>query len=308
MNARSIVNKVDELTDLVNSLEPYLIFITETWLCSDISDSHLCLKGYSVFRKDRADGSAYGGVLIAVKSTLNSSEIIINTDLEVMTVQIELNRRFLKLGLVYRPPAITYDLDGRLYELLKRSFETEMNFVIFGDFNLPRIDWRTLSSNSSRESNYLNLTNELNMYQMVIDQTRENNILDICLASNPDIVQNLVVNETFSTSDHSYITCDIKFSEPPIEPTKIFHNFKHADWDLMRSHLAIVDWEETFNYCGNTNVDKMWEFFKETIVNMTELYVPTYVPRPGKKPPWMTRELSRLIQTKKRKWRNYKKK
>ena len=73
--------------NLVDSSKPEVILGCETWLRSTISTQEVMPPGYVTYRKDRSDG--YGGVLVAVKDTLISSEVDIETKSELIAVQIE---------------------------------------------------------------------------------------------------------------------------------------------------------------------------------------------------------------------------
>ena len=53
LNARSILNKMDELIRLVFEVEPYIIGFTETWIRPDMGDAEFTLPGYRMFRNDR---------------------------------------------------------------------------------------------------------------------------------------------------------------------------------------------------------------------------------------------------------------
>ena len=63
LNARSIINKKDELNIMVDDIKPHIIGITESWANNDITDAELGLEGYAMFRKDRM-GRRGGGVFI----------------------------------------------------------------------------------------------------------------------------------------------------------------------------------------------------------------------------------------------------
>ena len=53
LNARSIINKKNDLNIMVDDIKPHIIGITESWANSDITDAELGLEGYVMFRKDR---------------------------------------------------------------------------------------------------------------------------------------------------------------------------------------------------------------------------------------------------------------
>ena len=66
LNARSIVNKKNELNIMVKDIDPHIIGITESWANIDLTDAELGLTGYVMFRKDRI-GRRGGGVILYVK-------------------------------------------------------------------------------------------------------------------------------------------------------------------------------------------------------------------------------------------------
>ena len=53
LNARSIINKKNELNIMAEDIKPHIIGITESWVNNDITDAELGLAGYVMFRKDR---------------------------------------------------------------------------------------------------------------------------------------------------------------------------------------------------------------------------------------------------------------
>ena len=52
LNARGLVNKKNELNNIVEDTDPHIIGITESWANKDISDAELGLTGYILFRGD----------------------------------------------------------------------------------------------------------------------------------------------------------------------------------------------------------------------------------------------------------------
>ncbi len=59
LNARSIMNKKNELNIMVDGMKPHIIGITESWANNDITDAELGLEGCVMFRKDRMGRRAY---------------------------------------------------------------------------------------------------------------------------------------------------------------------------------------------------------------------------------------------------------
>ena len=67
LNARSIVNKKNELNIMVEDIDPHIIGITETRANTYITDAKIGLKGYVMFRRDRI-GRRGGGVFYMLKN------------------------------------------------------------------------------------------------------------------------------------------------------------------------------------------------------------------------------------------------
>ena len=63
LNARSIVNKKNELNIMVEDIDPHIIGITESWANTDITDAELGLTRYVMFRRYRI-GERGGGVIV----------------------------------------------------------------------------------------------------------------------------------------------------------------------------------------------------------------------------------------------------
>ena len=74
LNARSIVNKKNELNIMVEDIDPHIIGITKSWANTDITDAELGLTGYVMFRRDRI-GRREGGIISYVKESIQAYEI-----------------------------------------------------------------------------------------------------------------------------------------------------------------------------------------------------------------------------------------
>ena len=71
VNCWSIVGKKAQMLNLLDATQADVIIGTESWLTSMIPDSEICPPGYTMFRKDRANGTG-GGVFILISSELVS--------------------------------------------------------------------------------------------------------------------------------------------------------------------------------------------------------------------------------------------
>lgn len=97
-NARSVVNKRDELMLLISEHNPHIISISETWLSSG---QNFIIPGYRVSRKDR--NGIGGGVLIAVKNNFTAVATRINTSLEFVCCKVDINNTTISFASIYLP-------------------------------------------------------------------------------------------------------------------------------------------------------------------------------------------------------------
>ena len=79
LNARSIINKKNELNIMVDDIKPHIIYITEPWANNDITDAELGPECYVLFRKDRI-GRMGGGLLLYIKETIPVYEVQLNDE------------------------------------------------------------------------------------------------------------------------------------------------------------------------------------------------------------------------------------
>ena len=109
LNARSIINKKDELNIMVDDIKPHIIGITESWANNNITDAELGLEGYAMFRKDRM-GRRGGGVLLYIKDTIPAYEVQLQEEAdcnEAIWCKLVTGHSTVTIGVVYRCPNIT---------------------------------------------------------------------------------------------------------------------------------------------------------------------------------------------------------
>ena len=119
LNARSIVNKKNELNIMVEDIDPHIIGITESWANIDITDAELGLTGYVMFRKDRI-GRRGGGVILYVKESIQAYEIKLEREAdcdEAVWCKIVSGNSKLTIGLVYRSPNINEEDNTKIKTL-----------------------------------------------------------------------------------------------------------------------------------------------------------------------------------------------
>ena len=135
LNARSIVNKKNELNIMVEDTDPHIIGITESWANTDITDAELGLTGYIMFRRDRI-GRRGGGVILYVKESIQAYQIKLEREAdydEAVWCKTVSGNSKLTIGLVYRSPNINENDNTKIQNTIKEVSKREC--VIMGDFN-----------------------------------------------------------------------------------------------------------------------------------------------------------------------------
>ncbi len=156
------MNKRDELVTYALSENPDIISITETWI--NPSDKHLIsevsIPGYNMFLKCRENRKG-GGVILYVKDTISATEIekVNRPAYESIYVKIKVNRKYIILVTIYRPPKMSPEDDILLYDEIEAVVKTKPA-IICGDFNLPRINWRLFAADNEG-SRLLKVTKKL---------------------------------------------------------------------------------------------------------------------------------------------------
>ena len=137
LNARSIVNKINELNIMVEDIDPHIIDITELWANTDITDAELGLTGYVMFRRDRI-GRRGGGVILYVKESIQAYEIKLESeaDFDEAAWKFKIN--------YWINPNINEEGNTKIQNAIKEVSKGEC--IIMVDFNHGHIQRKSLES------------------------------------------------------------------------------------------------------------------------------------------------------------------
>ena len=106
LNARSIINKKNELNSMVDDIQPHIIGKTASWVNNDITDAELGLEGYAMFRENRM-GRRGGGVLLYINDTIPAYEVPLQEEAdcnEAIWCKLVTGHTTVTIGVVYRCP------------------------------------------------------------------------------------------------------------------------------------------------------------------------------------------------------------
>lgn len=177
MNIRSLVLKLDDVTDLASVTDSEIIVVTEAWLTPQISDSELSnfMPDFDIYRYVRSL-SRGGGVLIGTKRLLSCTQISILTPLEILWLQcVETYSAFI-IGIYYRPPnsgsSFMFHFNEALSTISGQYPKAKIRNV--GYFYYPGIDWNNLTSLriSNECAGFIDTWLKFNLSQLVLESIR----------------------------------------------------------------------------------------------------------------------------------------
>ena len=127
-----------------------------------------------------------------------------------------------------------------------QSHMGSIKFLLLGDFNLPDINWHSLSSFSSIGSLTCDHLFDLNLIQIIIDSTHTHvGVLDLIITNQPKAVSNITIDSSSpSVSDHCMNLLDITIDEIILtrKPRWIF-SYSRGDF------LGSLEYLFEVNYC-----------------------------------------------------------
>ena len=271
LNARSIVNKRNELNIMVEDSDLHITGITESWATPDISDAELGITGYIMFKKDRI-GRRGGGVIVYIKESIQAYEIKLEKEAEceeAVWFNIVTGNSTLTVGLVYRSPNISTDENEKIQNAIKEV--SKRDCIIMGDFNHGRIQWKSIQSTGSEDQNFFNLVQDSFLTQHVLEPTRGENVLDIVSSSQKEFIDNVRICEPLGCSDHNQIHFIIKVKGEQNRKIRYRKNVHKGRYKDMRKHLAKIDWNNTLE---NKTATECWNILKREIDCIVKQFVP----------------------------------
>ena len=254
LNIRSLFNKVSLLGNLITLEKIDLFFLMETWLHPMISDSMIRISNFEVIRSDRTSARG-GGVALYYKDTLKITKLndpVLppkNSNFEFIAVQYAAFNTKLTFVCFYIPP-IASKCSLTIANVCKviATYITSSNpFILLGDFNLPKINWETSSSEGCSSEYFLQFCIEQGLSQIVSSPThRDGNILDLMLfnASALSILITHSVECPLSLSgDHNVLSLSLATARQSLNTTsRSYFDFKNADYTAINQYLSSVDW------------------------------------------------------------------
>ena len=133
--------------------------------------------------------------MLAIRDKIPSKRIQSPDDLEVVSVAVSFDVTDATFCMVYSPPNATADYHTDLSNYLSTISAQSNPVFLLGDFNLPDINWDTLTGTSTISNNFCDCAFKSNLTQLVESPTHTGgNILDLVLTNSPEYILSLLVH------------------------------------------------------------------------------------------------------------------
>ena len=171
-----LLNKREELINIVNTNKPDILHINETLPKSSHNiDTNIeyQLDGYNCFLNENPSR----GIAMYIKDDIDVTPIeVLKCDhLENLWQKLTINSKSILAGCVYRSPD-TEQREANSAELItlldSLEFSKYDNVIITGDYNYPKIDWENTINSTGIENRFVECLQENFLQQHVTKPTR----------------------------------------------------------------------------------------------------------------------------------------
>jgi len=265
----------------VASNNPDIIFLTETWLHSEISDTLINISNYKLLRDDRVNKRG-GGVCVYINEGCAWEELIdLNKPVEIEAKWVSAYKTI--FCVIYIPPAYQYKLQNEISQYIIENFDTfnktHPNFsnICLGDFNCFQTNF---------------LESQLAMEMIIKGATRCNSLLDKIFVSNCSDLFSVNILDPLQNSDHNKIlvTCD---------KDVIYKQRLRLVYDFRSSNLAkFVDALKKANFSPiyqTNNINEKVSIFYNVLIDCLNVIPRKHIPTSKNDKPWMTAILKSMI-------------
>lgn len=303
LNTRSIRNKVDYLSNLVESFQ--IACFSETHLDAETESSSLILDGFDEpLRKDRNRNG--GGIMVYISSQIKYIRRHDLEDARIETIWVELKLKDIKLLLccLYRSD-FTASQSIFITEI-QNSIETALDYtphvILTGDIN---IDFLNLTNTQLRDCMAL-----YNLKNVISGPTR-------VTVNSSTLIDPVIVSDAFSVldsgtldvdgfiSDHkaTYISIQINLNMSNSYHREVW-NYKNANYTLLNNLIEAHKWDTIIN--DTSTIDQACKSFTDIFLTFCKECIPCkkVLIRQNDKP-WFSTELRYNIRLRDRLRKRY---
>lgn len=288
-NARSLLNKLDELEIFVNNFSPDLVCIVETWLDINIHDSSLVISDYAFHRIDRGTNKQGGGIACYVRCSFHSEVLFSKScfdEVEILILRISYQCFRIILVILYFPHGrslrndVIITLMDYIVSLVDDLLLKYSGYLVYitGDFN--HVD-----------SSYLQ--SAFSIVNVVEEPTRSKNILDLILIPEGylELYKKPRIFSPMGKSDHNVLLMEP--NRPILYERNIIKVYDYRDSFLCRAGKFLhLNWNEEFKDLSlNESCELFYSYLRGALNNLPYNIV---VRKPNDKP-WITNVIKATI-------------
>ena len=125
-------------------------------------------------------------------------------------------------------------------------------------------------------------------------QGQKRNILDLVFTNDELLIKNIERNAPLGKSDHETLSITLDLPKVWHKPAKKKFDFIKCDFTRMKEFLSNNDWNET----NDKTLEEAWNFFKNTLHEGFEHFVPKANTPTKTRPIWMNRKALKSLKKK----------
>ena len=178
---------------------------------------------------------------------------------------------------------------------------------VIGDFNFPFIDWTDNYNVSTLGSGGGNLFRNtmLEFGHTQINDVISNsagNILDLVFTNITKLISPIFEFPCIFPTDHDVLNFSL-FMPKPLNKIKerLVYNYKHSQWDVLRSKIAVADLCEMIG--DTTDVNEAWDEWLGLLEQFISATIPRVKVKANRSHAWVNSEVCHLSHIKMTAWR-----
>lgn len=319
LNARSICNKTEALTDILVNERIQILIITETWLRGQLEWDNAILNEitpptHEFFHVPRIKKKG-GGIAVIISKKLRSKQIDLKVkpkSFELCLFHIEFHSHVVVVASIYRPPNTTLAMFYDELRELCSSLVCYSHYILLGDFNL------SFKPDSALPSLWSDLLETFSLTQHITEATHDSgNILDMVVSNSPEIISEIKMID--GISDHRCILFSLATPTIPVPPP--IHgqyrslksiNINEFKYDLQaKLSLRVLAYSPEPIHSNLSETEKLTNFVLNSFTEVLNAHAPLRNKRhtPRCNIPWWSNSIRRekkVVRSCERRWRNTK--
>ena len=280
-------NKMDHIRSLILAKRAQIFAASESWLTSDHPNDLLSIDGFDIFRDDRNDGRAGGGVVVWVRSFFQAIVFQpVGCAFGTNSVWLIFQSIQLCFICIYIPPLSVACFSSEITDFLSANIDSILNqypdfdVQIVGDFNRINISY---------------LQNSFDLCNVVNEPTRGVAVLDLVLLPSALTDEYVTtVGPPVATSDRTVLCSPKKVFRPSNDNVCIVHDLRESHVNEFVHQLNLINFFPMYDM--NLSIDEKCNFLTESIRDVFLRTIPTkYVTTSSRDKPFVTPLIKSLI-------------